>query len=76
MWQADFAASITSARGEELQDILESDSLEDRLFKALLLLKKEKELSQLQVDINKEVRCGAAVRCGVVRPCCWSWPWP
>ncbi len=35
--------------------MLESESLEQRLFKALLLLKKEKELSQLQQDINKEV---------------------
>jgi ATP-dependent Lon protease len=53
--QADFAASITSSQGPELQEILETDLLETRLFKALLLLKKEYELSQLQQDINKEV---------------------
>ena len=54
--QADFAASLTAADGEELQGVLESMDVEDRLAKALTLLKKERELAKLQAQISEEVR--------------------
>ena len=38
---ADFAAALTTANGEELQDLLETVSIRTRLRKALVLLKKE-----------------------------------
>jgi len=52
---ADFAASMTSASVDELQDILESFSIPDRVRKVLLLLKKEIEVSKLQVKISKQI---------------------
>jgi Lon-like ATP-dependent protease len=52
---ADFAASLTTADAKELQDILETLDLESRLRKALLLLKKEQQLNQLQQVIKQDV---------------------
>lgn len=52
---ADFTASMTTADGEELQAVLNAEDLEERLSRALVLLKKERELSQLQVEISKDV---------------------
>jgi ATP-dependent Lon protease len=53
--QADFAASLTTSQGYELQEVLESELLETRLARTLELLKKEKELSALQQEISRDV---------------------
>ncbi|KAL7691775.1 putative ribosomal protein S5 domain 2-type [Plasmopara halstedii] len=52
---ADFAASVTSADGEELQFIMEEMSCEARLKKALELITKELELSKVQQTIKEQV---------------------
>lgn len=52
---ADFAVALTTATREELQDILGSFHLPDRVNKALLLLKKELDLSRLQSSINQRI---------------------
>ena len=52
---ADFAASLTSADGEELQDILETFSLSERVRKVLALLDKEVNVSRLQSRIRKNI---------------------
>ncbi|MBN1655819.1 MAG: endopeptidase La [Deltaproteobacteria bacterium] len=52
---ADFAASMTTASVDELQDILESFNIPERVRKVLLLLKKEIEVSKLQVKISKQI---------------------
>ncbi len=52
---ADFGASITTVSGKEIQDILETTSLMDRMKKVLVLLKKEHENLKLQSEISQEV---------------------
>lgn len=52
---ADIAAELTTASGDDLQGVLEAFDPADRLAKALLLLKKELELSRMQSDISKQV---------------------
>lgn len=52
---ADFAASVTTADGEELQQVMEEMSCELRLKKALELLTKELELSRVQQVIKEQV---------------------
>jgi len=52
---ADFAASVTTADAEELQNVLAELNVEERLSKSLVLLTKERELSKLQQDISKQV---------------------
>lgn len=52
---ADYAAGLTSASGGELQEILETFDLKNRLRKCLILLKKELEISKLQATISKQV---------------------
>ncbi|KAI8908954.1 Lon protease C-terminal proteolytic domain-containing protein [Gorgonomyces haynaldii] len=52
---ADFAAALSSGDPAELQSILESMVVEERLTKALLILKKELENAKLQQEISKEV---------------------
>ena len=52
---ADFAASLTTSAKEELQGVLETVDLQDRLEKVLILLKKEVELAQTQARIHKQV---------------------
>ncbi len=52
---ADFAASMTTADGRELQDILETTSIRHRIEKALILLRKELDVSKLQAKINKQI---------------------
>ncbi len=51
----DFAASLTTASKEELQDVLKTTDLEPRLEKVLLLLKKEVEIAKTQVRISERV---------------------
>ncbi|OGG97128.1 MAG: endopeptidase La [Candidatus Lambdaproteobacteria bacterium RIFOXYD2_FULL_50_16] len=52
---ADFAATLTSAEKEELQQILAAEDIIDRLGKTLLLIKKELELSRLQAEISERI---------------------
>ncbi len=52
---ADFAAALTSASGRELQEVLETVSIRERLRKALVLIKKEIDISKIQVRIGKQI---------------------
>ena len=52
---ADFAASLTTASKEELQDILATAPILERLKKVIVLIKKELEVAQLQTRIRKQV---------------------
>jgi len=52
---ADFGAALTTAEAEELQEVLATLSVPERIEKTLLLLKKELELSKLQSQISKQV---------------------
>ena len=52
---ADFAAAISSGEPNELQQILESPVVEERLHKALVVLKKELANVKLQQEISQEV---------------------
>ena len=49
---ADFAASLTTATKQELQDVLESLGLKRRMEKVLVLLKKELDVAKLQSQIR------------------------
>lgn len=51
----DFAAALTTASANDLQDILETVPLLNRMEKALVLLKKELEVAQLQSKITEQV---------------------
>ncbi|MBD3646468.1 MAG: LON peptidase substrate-binding domain-containing protein, partial [Pseudomonadales bacterium] len=53
---ADFAAAITSADAEELQDILETLPLLERMEKVLLLIGKELEVAKLQAQITEQMK--------------------
>ena len=52
---ADFAVALTTASREELQEVLETFDLQGRIDKALILLKKELDLSRLQNSINQKI---------------------
>jgi ATP-dependent Lon protease len=52
---ADFAVALTTATREELQEVLETYDLQGRIDKALVLLKKELDLSKLQNSINQKI---------------------
>lgn len=52
---ADFVAVLCSSDSKELQEILDSVVIEERLRKALVLLKKELLNAQLQHSISKDV---------------------
>ncbi len=52
---ADFAASLTTARPDELQDVLETIPIQPRLEKALILLTKEVEVARAQMEIRQAV---------------------
>ena len=52
---ADLAASMTTSTALELQDILETLEIRDRIEKVLVLLKKELEISKLQKQIDKRI---------------------
>ena len=54
---ADFAVALTTASREELQDVLETFDIQKRIDKALILLKKELDLSILQNSINQKIEC-------------------
>ena len=52
---ADFAAAVSAGEIKELQDVLETMNVEERLSKALMVLKKELMNAQLQSKISKDV---------------------
>jgi len=52
---ADFAASMTTSSGAELQQILEIADVRVRIEKVLVLLKKEVEISKLKAQISKRI---------------------
>ncbi len=52
---ADFAAGITTALGTDLQGVLETFPVIERMQKVLVLLKKEMELAKLQHQIRQRV---------------------
>lgn len=52
---ADFAVALTTASRDELQEVLETYELQGRIDKALVLLKKELDLSILQNNINQKI---------------------
>ncbi|KAH7314082.1 lon protease-like protein [Rhexocercosporidium sp. MPI-PUGE-AT-0058] len=52
---ADFAAAVSAGEVAELQEVLETLNVEDRLQKALVVLKKELMNAQLQSKITKDV---------------------
>jgi len=52
---ADFAAAMTTASGEQLQTILQTLSLSARMTEVLELLRREKEVAELQGQISREV---------------------
>jgi ATP-dependent Lon protease len=52
---ADFAANLTSADGQELQKVLETFDVRQRIDRVLVLLKKELEVYRLQSKITKQI---------------------
>ena len=52
---ADFAASLTTASREDLQDVLETYSIFDRLKKVLSLLNRELDVSKVQTRIRNNI---------------------
>lgn len=51
----DFAAAITTAKGDQLQDILDTVDLLPRMEKVLTLLKMELDVVKLHAEINEQV---------------------
>lgn len=51
----DFAAGITTASGDDLQEVLELESIIERMKKVLVLLQKEIEIAKLQTKIQKDL---------------------
>ena len=52
---SDFAAALTSAKGSELQDVLDTIPILRRMQKVLVLLKQEIDVARLQGEISAEV---------------------
>ena len=52
---ADFSAALTTASGEQLQEILDTLPLLSRMEKVLTLLRKEREVAELQGQITSQV---------------------
>jgi len=52
---ADFAAAMTTASGEELQEVLATRSVRKRIEQVLILLKREIEISKLKTQISKRI---------------------
>ncbi|TFK61399.1 ATP-dependent protease La [Pluteus cervinus] len=59
---ADFAAAVSTGEVQELQDVLEALAVDDRLRKALLVLKKELINAQLQSKLARDVDSKIAKR--------------
>jgi len=52
---ADFSAALTTASGEQLQEILDTLPLRSRMEKVLALLRKERDVAELQGKISSQV---------------------
>ncbi|MEM1404927.1 MAG: endopeptidase La [Pseudomonadota bacterium] len=52
---ADFSAALTTANGEQLQEILDTLPLQSRMQKVLALLQKEREVAELRGKITEQV---------------------
>jgi ATP-dependent Lon protease len=52
---ADFSAALTTANGKQLQEILDTVPLRSRMEKVLILLRKEREVAELQREITSQV---------------------
>ncbi len=52
---ADFAVALTTASRQEMQDVLETFDVQNRIDKALILLRKELDISLLQHSINQKI---------------------
>lgn len=52
---ADFSAALTTASGEQLQEILDTLPLQSRIEKVMQLLRKEREVAELQGQITSQV---------------------
>ncbi|WP_457577274.1 endopeptidase La [Desulfomarina sp.] len=52
---ADFAASMTTSSGTDIQKILETKDVRERIEAVLILLKKEVEISKLKAKISKRI---------------------
>jgi len=52
---ADIAAALTTATGEEQQNILETISIRERLRNVLILLRKELDVTRIQARIGKQI---------------------
>jgi Lon-like ATP-dependent protease len=59
---ADFAAAVSAGEALELQEVLETLPVEERLQKSLVVLKKELMNAQLQNKISKDVESKIAKR--------------
>ncbi len=55
---ADFAVALTTANREELQEVLDTFDVAERIEKALKLLKKELDLTQLQYHLSQKIEAG------------------
>ncbi len=51
----DFAANLTTAAAEELQEVLATRTLLERMEKVLVLLRKELEIAELHMEISTQV---------------------
>ena len=51
----DFAAGITTTSGSDLQEVLELESVMERMKKVMMLLQKEIEIAKLQTKIQKDI---------------------
>ena len=52
---ADFAASLTTATRDDLQDVLDTVDIRKRMEQVLVLIKKEMEVAKLQTKIRQQV---------------------
>lgn len=52
---ADFSAALTTAKGDQLQEILDTLPLLARMEKVLVLLRREREVAELQGQITSQV---------------------
>jgi ATP-dependent Lon protease len=52
---ADFSAALTTAAGDQLQEIMDTLPLRSRMEKVLILLRKEREVAELQGQITSQV---------------------
>jgi ATP-dependent Lon protease len=52
---ADFAAAMTTASGEELQEVLATRSVRKRIEEVLILLRREIEISKLKTQISQRI---------------------